>query len=391
MRDRVMGRLRRAWVSVGVTLVILAMLEGAFQLVFWARDRGRPVAGSLTEDRTQLAYPGQSWVHQYMTEFHAAGQEQWHSYVYWRSRPFHGSYVNVDAQGIRRTWNASSTPVVGQPKIFMFGGSTMWGWGSRDEFTIASHVSKRLARDLSVAPLVVNYGEAGYVTTQEVLTLMLELRRGNIPDVAVFYDGVNDAWSSFQNGTAGIPQNEVNRVAEFNSRDRLNLRGGVLEKLGMYRVTRSVSGALGRSGSGRAVRRRAVDQALVDATVDVYFANVRLVNTLAREFGFRAVFFWQPTMYSKKVLSPDEDRWRRQGEQQSGGGSRLFSDQYRAFDAAFKQRLRTAPVDNVYDLSGIFERDARTIFIDRFHATETGNEAVAGAVADIVHRLVGAK
>ena len=391
MRDRVVGAIRRAWVSVGVALMILAALEGVFELVFWARDRGRPVGGSLTEERTQLAYPGQSWVHQYMTEFHAAEEERWRSYVYWRARPFQGTYVNVDSQGLRRTWNASPSPAAGHLNIFMFGGSTMWGWGSRDEFTIPSHVSKKLAKELKVAPSVVNYGEAGYVMTQEVLALILELRRGNIPDVAVFYDGVNDAWSSFQNSAAGIPQNEFNRVTEFNSRHRLNVRGGLLEKLGMYRVARSVAGALGQSGSGRAVRTRATDPALVDATVDVYFANVRLVNALAREFGFRAVFFWQPTMYSKKVLSPDEDRWRRRGEQQTGGGTRVFADQYRAFDAAFKHRLNTTPVDNVHDLSGIFERDPRTIFIDRFHSTETGNETVAGAVADVVHRLVGAK
>jgi lysophospholipase L1-like esterase len=391
MRDHMMGWLRRAWVNVGVTLVILAMLEGAFQLVFWARDRGRPVAGSLTEDRTQLAYPGQSWVHRYMVEFHAAGETEWRSYVYWRSHTYHGTYINIDAQGLRHTWNASPSPTAGQPKIFMFGGSTMWGWGSRDEFTIPSYVSKTLAKIPNAAPWVVNYGEAGYVTTQEVLTLMLELRRGNIPDVVVFYDGVNDAWSSFQNGVAGIPQNEFNRVAEFNSRDRLNLRGGVLEKLGMYRVARSVAGALGRSGGSRAARRQSIDPVVVDATVGTYFANVKLVNALAREFGFRAVFFWQPTMYSKKVLSPDEDRWRRQGEQRGGGVTRVFAEQYRAFDAAFKRRLGPTPMDNVHDLSGIFERDPRTIFIDRFHATEAGNETVAGAIAEVVQRLVGAK
>jgi lysophospholipase L1-like esterase len=391
MRDRITRGFRSAWINVGVALLILAMLEGTFQLVFWTRDRGRPAAGFLPEDRMVRVYPGQSWVHPYMSELGGALHEQWRSYVYWRSRPYRGSFINIDGHGIRQTWNGSPASSPNRLKIFMFGGSTMWGWGSRDEFTIASLTSKRLAKQLTSTPWVVNYGEPGYVSTQEVITLMLELRQGNIPDIAIFYDGVNDAWSAFQNGVAGIPQNEFNRVTEFNARDRLNVRGGFLEKLGLYRFTRSVAGGLGRSESTGSAQRRSRDSALVGDTVDVYFANVKLVNALAREFGFRTVFFWQPTMYSKKVLSPEEDRWRREGEGRSGRTTRAFADDYRAFDAAFKRRLQSGQVANVYDLSGIFERDPRTIFIDRFHVSEVGNETVAGAIADVVRRLVGSQ
>ena len=55
--------------------------------------------------------------------------------------------------------------------------------------------------------------------------LELELQRGNVPDVVIFYDGVNDVFSTFQNGASGLPQNEASRVEEFGSRNRVNLRG----------------------------------------------------------------------------------------------------------------------------------------------------------------------
>ena len=50
-----------------------------------------------------------------------------------------------------------------------------------------------------------------------MMELFLQLREGNIPDLVVFYDGVNDVFSAYQQGKAGIPQNENNREKEFNS------------------------------------------------------------------------------------------------------------------------------------------------------------------------------
>jgi lysophospholipase L1-like esterase len=267
----------------------------------------------------------------------------------------------------------------------MFGGSTLWGYGARDEFTIPSLVSKKLAARVPTAPWVVNLGETGYVTTQEVITLMLELRKGNVPDLAVFYDGVNDAWAAFQSGVAGMPQNELNRIIEFNSRERLNLRGGFVQKSGLYRFARGLSGSIGSGGVGAASRRRFLDPALANAVVDTYVGNVRLVKALARDYGFQVVFFWQPTIYSKKILSPDEERWRLTGSRRQGAPA--FAEEYRAFNEAFKQRMKSARIDDVYDLSDTFANEARTIYIDRFHMSEIGNNAVAEAMVATLERI----
>lgn len=91
----------------------------------------------------------------------------------------------------------------------------MWGSGARDSFTIPSLLSQILSEH-GISIHVVNYGESGFVSTQEVIALMLQLKKGNIPDVVMFYDGVNDTFSAFQHGIAGIPQNEFNRFREFN-------------------------------------------------------------------------------------------------------------------------------------------------------------------------------
>lgn len=388
MRDRIVGGLRSLWINIGVALLVLIALEGALQVVFLIRHRGPTESSFISEDRLAAANPGQPWVRGYPGEARGALREQWRSYVYWRLHPYKGAHINVDALGVRQTWNASPVPSPEQPRIFMFGGSTMWGWGARDEFTIPSLVAKRLAETTRPSAWIVNYGETGYVSTQEVITLMLELRRGNIPSVVVFYDGVNDAWAAFQSGVAGQPQNEVNRVREFNSRTRFNWREGLLGRLALFRFAR---GLMGGTDTSSAMPRRFLEPEAARAVVDAYMGNVRIVNALARQYGFRAVFFWQPTIFSKKTLSADEERWRLTAPRRPGRTAPAFAEEYQAFNQTFQERVRASKLDNVVNLSGLFEDDSRTIFIDRFHVSEAGNAKVADAIAQSLRQIVATR
>jgi len=386
MANRWARVLRAVWINAGIALLVLVLLDGSLQLAFWLKDRGRPVAGAIPQERLRAAHPGQEWIRDYNVELVGALQERWRSYVYWRTRPFRGSYINIDEKGFRRTWNATPSPDPRAARVFMFGGSTTWGYGVRDEFTVPSLVAKKLAGSIKPAPWVVNFGEAGYVSTQELITLMLELREGNVPDVVVFYDGVNDVWAAFQSGQAGLPQNEFNRIIEFNSRDRVNWRGGFVAKLGLFRFARNLAGTVS-SPADAAPRRSFLPPALGGAVIDTYLGNVRAVNALAREYGFRAVFFWQPTVFFKRTLSSDEERWGLTGGRRPGAPP--FADEYRAFIGTFRQRIRSGEFSNVHDISGIFENDRRTIFVDRFHISESGNETVTDAMLPPLREIVG--
>ncbi len=385
MLGRIPRAVRNVWVSLGVVLLVLVLAESVIRVAYALRDRGRQRAGVVSEDRLATANPDQTWVREYLRELSDVLQEDrldWHSYVYWRSRPHQGQYINLDEKGIRRTWNLAS-PSSNQLKIFMFGGSTMWGYGARDDFTIPSLVSKKFSSQLTYGVWVVNFGEIGYVSTQEVIALIQELRRGNVPDIVVFYDNVNDAWAAIQSGVAGIPQNEFNRVAEFNQRNRLNLRSGFVEKLALYRLSRGIVGSFAESPSEASGRRSLLPPPLVNAVVDTYLGNIRLVTALAREYGFRAVFYWQPTIYTKENLSKSEQRWYVQ--------SRERVEEYKALNEAMKKKIEFGKFANVYDLSELFEDDERTIYVDRFHVSEVGNDKIANAIARTLLGVQGLK
>jgi lysophospholipase L1-like esterase len=355
--------LREVWLLLGITLLWLVGLEIAARVAFAARDVWRTGGDARLSEWSLGAdvYRDQAWAREYWREEDLTSQTtfaNWHSYVYWRRKPYQGKYINIDANGLRKTWNRTSVPTPTQIKIFMFGGSAMWGTGARDEFTIPSWLSKKL-QERNVDVWVTNFGEGGYVSTQEVIALMLELQKGNVPDVVIFYDGANDVFSAFQQGVAGLPQNEYNRVQSFN---QLNWRGEIVEKLALYRAARGLVLAV----QGRPLPKD--DARLAEAVMDVYFSNQRIVSALAQEYGFTAHFYWQPTIYTKPRLSA----WEMQ-ERNRYGEAEFFQRAYRAL----AQRLQTLKPTNVYDLSDAFDDEAGTVFIDAFHISEAGNARIA--------------
>ena len=376
---------RSLLIGIGVALIVLVILEIAgrigLSIIQPGRFRIHPTAFIVPEGSDRAAL--EKLAEEYSRELAASYRTKWHSYVYWRRIPFRGKYINVDKAGIRKTWNSTPSPSSGQVQVFVFGGSTLWGTGARDEFTIPSLLSKRLSARLPGGAWVTNFGEAGYVSTQEVIALILELRRGNVPDIAVFYDGYNDSASVVQNGVAGLPQNEENRIVEFNSQGRLNLREGFVNRLALYRFSRWASrwatGSLGRS-------RAAVGspEPLAAGVVDAYFRNIEIVSSLARTFGFQAVFFWQPTLYTKKNLSERERRLYGQFERYFSGAAPLFG----LVDGTVKQRLAEGKLTQAYDLSNVFGDDGSTLFIDQHnHPTEAGNDRVADAMARVLQNI----
>ena len=143
-------------------------------------------AGKLPNRQYLLSpYRDQDWAKPLFAES-LASRSEFDPLLGFRERPRSGRYVNVDAQGMRKTWNPDLPPGARAPLVLVFGGSTVWGWGARDDFTIPSHLSRDL-RDRGTSARVRNCGQRGYVLSQEVLQLALLLRSGVRPDAVAFY------------------------------------------------------------------------------------------------------------------------------------------------------------------------------------------------------------
>src|SRR5262249_32202886 len=235
---------RPVWLAalplVGLTVAMILGTDLLLRAYFGSRE--------ATDYRVNAEpYVALPWAKQYWDEY-AALDTEWHSYVYWRHRANTGRFITVDERGLRTTWNPHecSGPQGSATRIFVFGGSAIWGVGSRDEHTIPSLLSRALTGHRPFPICVTNFGEVGYVMTQEVLTLVLELERGSRPDIVIFLDGYNDAFAAFQSGKAGSPQNEFKRQETFTTRDRpslalLKAAGQIVRGSGMYKLAERIN------------------------------------------------------------------------------------------------------------------------------------------------------
>ena len=150
---------------------------------------GKQIRDILTPTATWGAslpnYETYGWAERHFEEFNEQSY-QYLSFVGWRRFPYDGETVKINENGVRRT--VDRTPNDKSSKaIFFFGGSTMWGSGVSDEFTIPS-VFASITQDYEAF----NFGEAAYTAHQSLETLIKLLQAGERPDVVVFYDGVNE-------------------------------------------------------------------------------------------------------------------------------------------------------------------------------------------------------
>jgi hypothetical protein len=279
-----------------------------------------------------------AWADSYYREFKDSLPMHWQPYVYWRRQAFEGEHITIDGEGRRRTHRPERLGE-GAPRIFVLGGSTIWGTGADDGETIPSWLSRRLEAE-GLPSEVVNFGESGYVSTQCFVHLLLELRRGNVPDLVVCYDGANEVASARQSGEPGIPLNESRRRQDF---------------------------LLGEAPKPPAAAELSDDQ-LARETLDLYFGNLRALKALADGFGFELLCFWQPLAYLHKPLTAYEE--------EAAGHAELADMTARIYGLLDE---RSKPSWFV-DLQRVFADRREPRYVDFCHLVGTGNAEIVDAM-----------
>lgn len=376
------------WIQVGITIVLFALLStmaGAIvKVVRHSRQRHIP-------NETQ-AYPvSASWVPAYFQAMNSVHM-RWYPYVYWKTAPMRSPYLNIDPHSNRVNWNPPRRPGSGRPllRVFAFGGSTTWGAGARDDHTIPSLLSRYLAANPQYDVEVRNFGQMGWVTSQEVIYLYELLRRGQRPDLVVFYDGINDTFIGYQDGMAGLTQSEFLRGQEFgilaSSSGRKKLYRTALRSLlmntGMADLIKLLAGKDEATVENTQITPLASiaylappsdfegADAVEQDIVNIYLFNNQMVRTMGGRFGFHALFYWQPVIYSKHPLTAYERAFL-------GAKSRQ-----EFFEGTYRRVASAARGEGVNDLSGILnDQGDKTYFVDPWHITEEGNAVVARRMA----------
>jgi len=330
------------------------------------------------------AYDSETWGAEFWREqsaFWSKARSSYFPFTVWTVRKWHGRYINTDDNEMgtwRRTIQALSQECKETTvrKVWLFGGSTVFGTGTPDWETIPSYLSRKLNADQSSCWEVTNLGAEGYVTNQEAILLMEQLKAGRRPDIAIFYDGVNESlvgglWGnptkhwSFELIKAKVEEPGISRL--FLSFLKLSYTVQLIQQI---KQSHSPDGYPTFSDEELAANVR--------ATLENYEANIRVVQMLAKEYRFKTYFFWQPVLaYGKKPLTPFEEKLKKARDTELGGRlQRVFTGVYAQADRVSKESR------DFFFLGNSFDEVKELMYVDEFHLDPRGNEIMADHIAE---------
>jgi len=291
-------------------------------------------------------------------------------WVQFSEPPFSGKRVHIDrdARGFpaRRTINPAAQTKRPTITIFVFGGSTTFGYFVSDEHTWPSYLSRILNETSGVDVQVTNYGRGYFNPSQETVLLQDLLKSGHRPSLVVFMDGLNPPRA------IDVPK-FTKAVAE--SYRQLQFPPSYSEQFAWIPIIR-LTNFLGRGLVGKATADTAPTmdtKTLVENAVNGFRQDRDISRAIATLYDVPALFFLQPN----SVYNYDTHLFRNQSSLQG-----LRDD--RAFMTGLYERLKS---DKEYiDLSDLFAKwGDRKAVVDDCHYSPGFNEFLAHRVAEFIH------
>lgn len=363
------------------TLALFIVLNLCIGVYFAAKDNlsreTNPVLKSYGSSHVESLYPGMS-----RDEVKRLLDESWsrpcvyEPFTQFRERARSGTYVNVDENGFRRMKDQGVWPPDKEKSfvVFVFGGSTTFGYGLPDNDTIPAHLQELLSQYAPGSNVrVYNFGRGFYYSTQERILFEKLLTYGFVPDAAVFIDGMNESYGAsdepeytgvfrevMDGGIGGsirliLKGLPMQRLAS-SIRNKLALRADKV-KGGMYYNGEPMSGA---------------DEELVRRVIGRYTANRKAIRQTAASRGVKALFVWQPVPTYKYDLKYHP----------------LWNESYKdpflksGYAEMAKSLQAGTPEDDLLWCADMQEDMKEPLYIDKLHYSSKMSKKVAQYIAD---------
>ena len=338
--------------------------------------------GKYNQEKLLAAYPGWTW-EDIQALLCCSLPYEYEPFTGHRNLPETRKYLTVDERGFRHVANQGPWPP--SPdfiNVFFFGGSTSFGSGVRDEDTVASHLQADLNRRLgSDRVRVYNFARVHYFSVQERIQFEQLLLAGQVPDFAVFLDGLNDFHRN-----DGIPAmtREIKELLHAQevarSKDRLGLILTPFKRMPIVTLANMIreGGSTVPASDSRspADLQAQYDVPGLDDAVTRYIRNQGLIRAVAGTNGIQTLFAIQPIPtyhydISHHVFSEGNLAYFNEANFAGFGYRRL---------AQHKDDL-TAHPDFLW-LADMQEGLTENLYCDSIHYTSPFAQTIAAAFAD---------
>jgi hypothetical protein len=379
----------RTWYRVAAygvfnTILFLILLNLVLYLISLTR---RPPAepdplSRYGGDALQKAYPG--WraedVRTLVNET-AHRRPSWEPFTGFRERTFRGKYVNVDAAGFRVSKDQAPWPPDPQRmNVFVFGGSTTFGYGLPDDETIVSYLGECTpANSVRGRLAVYNFGREGYLSTQELILFQQLIKAGFVPQAAVFIDGINDFFLSdgqpsfaegfrrFMDGQLGAPANPLDQLMMIKAFHRL--RDWLKPQAKPQPQKQAWNNA---------------DPAVLDGVVKRWLINKKMIEVTADAFGVRPVFVWQPVPGYKYDL---HYHFLSTGSAPMGGYPPTLAGYGLVDNLQAQGKLGV----NVLWLGDMQQDKHENLYVDAVHYNASFSREIAGRICEFMNQRLDGK
>jgi len=360
------------WISkmISLTVIIFILLE----LFSWTTIKLIPTIDGILNNRSLKNIELDARVNspQYIDKDYARTifadsrkyRELYHPYTVWISGKLHSKTTNIDQHGIRKTYNPPvvQSKIKTSKRIFVFGASTVYGLGADDNNTIPSFLSKIINKRSHYPYQVFNFGTPSYTSSQELSRLIVELRNNNIPDYVIFYDGIADTFIGVYN--PGIPDSHLHyfeTALSYNNHGFANL---LYSSYSLRLIGHIKSRLFLRFDTSKTENM----ENRISRTLNNYKRNIEIVHALSKQFKFKYYVFFQPVLSS--TIKPKTE-YEKMIYDNNGIINIIFKKTYdKIKDMNFNGY-------NFFNISDVFDKTDREVYIDWAHVGTYGNELLA--------------
>ncbi len=366
---RLLSGLKRVYVASVLGLFHVLLLLGLSNLLAWAYLAARPqdpITRTYGRRSFALVYPGRSTddVRELLRETWSR-PTSWEPFTESRERRYQGRFVNIHPVGFRLSRGQGPWPPdPSRASVFVFGGSTTFGYGVADDETVVSALQVELDRRLPGRVACYNFGSGAYYSTEERVLFQELLLSGAVPKLAIFVDGLNEF-----------------AFAEplLSTRLRGAVRSPVASAFATLVEQQPLAALVARIKSEQRPKRRGDrelhaaygDRALLDLRIDRYLGNRRLIVAAASAWSVRTLFVWQPVPtygYDLRChLFGDVDFERNN---YSGFGYTRMAT-----------RLRSQPLADLLWEADLQRGLCEPLYVDQIHDTAAMSARLAGEIA----------
>lgn len=368
---QILNSLGNSYSMIGVNflnlIVLIALVELGFTVALKIYLKTK-LPTALRDSLSSPAYSKHEWISTFKKEYNSSQNFQYSPFFVWERMETKGETVNILKDGVRITKDSSCK---GKKKIFMFGGSTMWGVGAPDWNTIPSELQQLLIQSGKTGYCVVNYGENAFVSTQNLLRLQKLIQTNDIPHLVIFYNGFNEIASGHQTKKAGMHQNFSEIAEKLNTGSNIRRRKEIRPIEILQYLMPNTYSYLFVYGRHQNFEELSFPKELPLQLAFQMNRDFEMVNALGEKFGFQSYFFLQPTLFEKKSWTSFENEVSKEVPKNF---SDLLKETYIELRKVYSGNSSSL---RMKDISATFENNKEEIFIDKVHLVPEANRKIA--------------